>query len=198
MGCISIYELIVTAEKSMRPSEFLRQASHGIRLLFVAGLMTGSLFIGSARAESIRIVALGASNTAGKGVGTSAAWPAQLEMMLRAKGYDAQVANEGINGDDTSRMLQRVDSSVPDGTRVVVLEKAATNDRLRGINPATDIAAITSKLRARGIKVVVIQGMHGWANNQLQADGIHITEQGHAAVANRLVPLVVAAIGRVR
>lgn len=182
----------------MRQFEFSRQVWRGSWLLFVVGLLTAGLFIGSARAESVRIVALGASNTAGKGVGASAAWPAQLEILLRAKGYDAQVTNEGISGDDTNRMLQRVDSSVPDGTRVVILEKAATNDRLRGLNPATDIAAITSKLHARGIKVVVIQGMHGWANNQLQADGIHITEQGHAAVAKRLVPLVVASIGRVR
>ena len=40
----------------------------------------------SAGAETTRIVALGASNTAGKGVSRDQAFPAQLEAMLRAKG----------------------------------------------------------------------------------------------------------------
>ena len=51
----------------------------------------------AANAAHIDIVALGASNTAGKGVGSNNAFPALLEAMLRAKGYDVTVANAGIS-----------------------------------------------------------------------------------------------------
>jgi acyl-CoA thioesterase-1 len=40
-----------------------------------------------------QIVAIGASNTAGYGVGASQAFPAQLEAMLRAKGSNMHVTN---------------------------------------------------------------------------------------------------------
>lgn len=172
--------------------------SLGIGARSIGVLITTILMLSAiphASATTSNIVALGASNTAGKGVGAGAAWPARLEAMLRAKGYDVTVRNAGINGDDTSRMLARVDSAVPDGTQLVILDKAASNDRKRGTNTNANIAAIVARLRARGIRSIVIAGMHDWANNQLQADGIHITAAGHAAVAARLLPLVIAAIG---
>ena len=42
-----------------------------------------------------QVVCLGASNTAGKGVSQQEAYPAQLEIMLRARHYDGGVANAG-------------------------------------------------------------------------------------------------------
>jgi acyl-CoA thioesterase I len=92
-----------------------------------------------AHADTVRIVAVGASNTAGKGVGTEA-FPAQLEALLKAKGYDVRVTNVGISGDDTGHMLARIENAVPDGTRVVILDKAATNDRQRGITTSANIS----------------------------------------------------------
>jgi acyl-CoA thioesterase-1 len=182
----------------MPPNSSIENRLHNCLGRALAALLAFGIlgFIGAARAETIRIVALGASNTAGKGVESLSAWPAQLQSMLRAKGYDAQVTNAGISGDDTGRMLARLDSAVPDGTQIVILEKAATNDRQRGINTGANIAQMTSRLEARKIKVILIDGMHGWANQQLQADRVHITEAGHAAVAAKLLPRVVAAISK--
>jgi acyl-CoA thioesterase-1 len=154
-------------------------------------------FLGSGlpvTAAPVHIVALGASNTAGKGVGTQAAWPAQLEAMLKAKGYDVRVDNAGVNGDDTGRMLGRIQQAVPEGTRIVILDKAASNDRLRGINTDSNIARMQAYLRGRHIVSIVIGGMHGWAQHQLQPDGIHITAAGHHAVAARLAPRVISVI----
>ena len=148
-----------------------------------------------AHADTIRIVAVGASNTAGKGVGTERAFPAQLEALLKARGYDVRVTNAGISGDDTSRMLTRINRVVPDATRVVILEKAVSNDRKRGIDTAANISAMTTSLSQRRITVVLIPSVHAWADNNLQDDGIHITAEGHAAVARKLLPVVVAAIG---
>ena len=165
-----------------------------IRILGVlAALVVASA---PAPAATVEIVALGASNTAGKGVGEAAAWPAQLQAMLRAKGHDVRVHNAGISGDDTSRMLARMGSAVPQGTSIVILDKAASNDRKRGINTAANIAAIESRLSARHIKSFVIPGMHGWADHQLQPDGIHLTAAGHRAVAARLVPVVTGMMGK--
>jgi acyl-CoA thioesterase I len=59
------------------------------------------------------IVALGASNVAGKGVSSAQAWPAQLEGMLRAKGNDAYIKNAGKSGDTTAGMLHRLTFAVP-------------------------------------------------------------------------------------
>jgi len=165
----------------------------------VVGLLVAvalALASAPAFAATVQIVALGASNTAGKGVGEAAAWPAQLEAMLRAKGLDVRVRNAGISGDDTSGMLARLNSAVPEGTNIVILEKAASNDRKRGVNTGANVAAMQSRLNARHIKSFVIPGMHGWAGNQLQADGIHITVAGHRAVAARLVPVVTGMLGK--
>jgi acyl-CoA thioesterase-1 len=163
-------------------------------MLIAAALVAFFVAIDQAGAAAIKIVALGASNTAGKGVGVGAAWPAQLENMLRAKGYDITVTNAGISGDDTSGMVRRLGSAVPDGTQLVVLDKAASNDRMRGVDTESNVRAITGQLKVRGIKIIVIPGLHGWANHRLQPDGIHVTAEGHAAIAAHLLPLVVAAI----
>jgi acyl-CoA thioesterase I len=85
------------------------------RALLLAALL---LAAGSADAASINIVALGASNTYGKGVARGQDYPSQLQSMLRAKGLDARVANAGINGDTTGGMLARLSSAVPAGTHM--------------------------------------------------------------------------------
>ena len=40
------------------------------------------------------------------------ALPAQLEALLREKGYNVNVINAGITGDTTTHMLLQVDSSI--------------------------------------------------------------------------------------
>src|SRR5687767_3158214 len=68
-----------------------------------------------AQAQSVRIVALGASNTNGKGVSRSQAYPAHLQGLLKQKGVNAVVSNAGIDGDTTGGMLARLGSAVPAG-----------------------------------------------------------------------------------
>ncbi|MDQ4062081.1 MAG: GDSL-type esterase/lipase family protein, partial [Pseudomonadota bacterium] len=115
------------------------------------------LFAGQAYAQSTRIVALGDSNTAGFGVAGQEAFPAQLQAMLRARGYDVLVSNAGISGDTTQGMLGRLDSVVPQGTRIVIVQ-GGYNDLRRGGSPAqimANIDAILSRLRARQIRAVL-------------------------------------------
>src|ERR1700731_4860393 len=103
-------------------------------LLVAVALLTIAASLASAAAA--QIVAFGASNTAGHGVGSDQAWPARLEAMLRAKGYQATVANAGISGDTTASMLERLDAAVPDGTELVILAIFPYNDAGKGVSPA--------------------------------------------------------------
>jgi acyl-CoA thioesterase-1 len=150
------------------------------------------LTFGVASADAATIVALGASNTYGKGVERDQAYPAQLEAILRAKGSNAQVVNAGINGDTTEGMLGRLDQAVPDGTRVVILHPGG-NDRRQGRPDRT--ADIQSRLAARHIRVIIL------ANSMLrglphQPDGQHLTPEGYRMLAAALAPRVLAAVGR--
>src|SRR5262245_26155668 len=151
---------------------------------------------GSADAAPINIVALGASNTYGKGVARGQDYPAQLQSMLRAKGLDAHVANAGINGDTTGGMLARLGSAVPAGTQIVILQPGG-NDRRKGQSGReSNIATIAGQLKARSIKVIMLDRLLGDMAAHLQPDGKHLTPEGHRIIAARLLPQVTAAIGR--
>ena len=151
------------------------------------------LITGAAHAAAI-IVALGASNTYGRGVGRNEAYPAQLEALLRAKGHNVHVINAGINGDTTGGMMRRL-GAVPKGTAVVILQPGG-NDRRRGSegDRAANIAAIESQLRARGIKVVILENgmLHSLPH---QPDGHHLTPEGYRMLAQALLGQVESALG---
>jgi acyl-CoA thioesterase-1 len=170
-----------------------------VNKLAIAGLALGMAMLGTtpSNAAEVSIVALGASNTAGKGVSPDQAFPAQLEAMLRAKGFDVRVTNAGVSGDTTSGMLGRLNSSVPDGTQIAIvgLNNPANDIRAgEGARHAANAGAIVGQLRARHIKVIVQPRM----DVPRQADGVHFTPEGHRMVAARLLPMVIAAIGKPR
>jgi acyl-CoA thioesterase-1 len=156
----------------------------------------------TASAASLNIVALGASNTAGRGIGAhpggvsrSQAYPAQLEALLRAKGYDAHVSNAGIPGDTTGGMLRRMNGAVPKGTQIVILQVGG-NDARQGVegDTAANVAKMTSELEARGIKVVLLDKLGAFAPESTRdPDGQHYNAKGHAAIAAGLLPQVIAA-----
>ncbi|UPK08106.1 acyl-CoA thioesterase [Bradyrhizobium sp. 170] len=143
-----------------------------------------------------QIVAIGASNVAGRGVSSSDAWPAQLEGMLAAKGRNVHVTNAGISGDTNAGMLARLDSAVPQGTKVVLLDRygGGWNARRRGMGDQNaELAAIEARLRSRGIRIIPM-----WWNDALrqylQPDGIHFTAKGHRLVATNMLPAVMGAV----
>src|SRR3984957_20062020 len=116
-------------------------------------ILAGISNFAAAPASAATIVALGASNTYGKGVARNQAYPAQLEAILRARGMSVRVVNAGISGDTTEGMLGRLDRAVPDGTSAVILQPGG-NDRRKGSMDRT--AEIQSRLRARRIRVIMM------------------------------------------
>jgi acyl-CoA thioesterase-1 len=176
----------------------------------------------AAGAEPIHIVALGASNTVGHGVSPSDAWPAQLEALLRAKGYDVQVANAGIGGDTSSGMLARLPTAVPIGTRIVILQAGGNDEKIWGHAGMTSIpeqtianvSTILDRLRTQQVKVLVcpfsaldhdgqehLAKDHGavfvehCSDTKNMSDGIHMNATGHRNAAGKLLPYVESILG---
>ena len=127
-----------------------------LRLLAIACLAILALSAVS-KAEPYRIVGFGDSLMAGLGLNPGESFPEKLEKALRNKGHDVVIANAGVSGDTSSGGLSRLDWSIPDGTKLVILELGA-NDMLRGISPditARNLDAMISRLKARNVGVLL-------------------------------------------
>jgi acyl-CoA thioesterase I len=158
-------------------------------LAMVVGVLILADSTSSLAAENL-VVAFGASQTYGKGVSRDEAYPAQLELLLRQKGYVVQVINSGVNGQTTGAMLQRLEESVPPETAVVIFQPGG-NDKRKGLGAerAENIAAIRKILAARGIPVIMMENAV-FRNYPRQADGQHLTAAGYHSLAKSLVPKV--------
>jgi acyl-CoA thioesterase-1 len=156
-------------------------------LSFVAA---AALQLGAAQAATV--VALGASNTAGKGVSSEQAYPAQLEALLRGRGLDVRVVNAGVNGDTTGGMMARLEGAVPKGTKVVILQPGGNDARKGGADHTGEIKA---RLAHMGVKVIMLpNGM--FRGKPHQPDGIHLTPEGYRMLAQQLEGPVAGALGR--
>lgn len=143
-------------------------------------------------AQAATIVALGASNTYGKGVARNQTYPAHLQAVLAAKGISVRVVNAGINGDTTEGMLKRVDRVAPKGTTLVLLQPGG-NDRREGTVDRT--SDIQNRLRERGIPVIVV-GNDMFRGLPKQADGMHLTPEGYSMLARSLASRVEGSLPR--
>jgi len=113
-----------------------------------------------ARAEPLRIVALGDSLTAGYGLEPAGSFTVQLEAALKARGHDVVIANAGVSGDTSSDGAARVDWSVGEDADAVIVELGA-NDALRGVDPAITREALDALLGRLGERrlPVLLAGM---------------------------------------
>jgi acyl-CoA thioesterase-1 len=171
-----------------------------------------------AAAEPIQIVAFGDSMTSGYLLPRDKSYPAQLQAMLRAKGYDVVVRNAGVNGDTTAGALRRFDEAIVPGTRVALVE-LGLNDRRQRV-PATKIEAniteIVRSLRARHIEVMLI-GVGSLDLSQVARanqidyavwslprgkyrarDGAHWSSEGYAVLLKQTLPAIEALIERAK
>jgi len=183
-------------------------------------LLLLAVFLGIAHAEPIKIVALGGSNTYGKGVSRDEAYPAQLERLLRAAGYDVVVNNEGTNGQTTMDELGKVNSAVPDGVKIVIFAPGGNDNRSDSNkfvgNSDYNIRAFVQKLLDRHILVLfsgprdqrqyiedlnvamlppirrLVQEIERHAGDQE-----HLTPNGYKMVAEKMLPHVKGLLDKV-
>lgn len=148
---------------------------------------------------AVTIVALGASNTDGWGVDRSEAYPAQLQALLRARGIEVTVRNAGIPGDTTGGMVARLGSWLAVSVRLVILQPGTNDERMGlGAERAGNIEKIRAQLDARGIGLIVVENsvLDALPRREVRDDGIHFTPAGHALLAERILPDVLAALGK--
>lgn len=111
----------------------------------------------SARAETLRVVAIGDSLTHGYGLEQDKGFVPQLADWLASEGADVAVINMGVSGDTTAGGRERLDWALADGADAVIVELGG-NDLLRGIDPAesrANLDAMLSELSDRGIPVLL-------------------------------------------
>ena len=192
-----------------------------MKKLALGGLLASALLatpaaVGVTEAKRIDIVAIGASNTGGALVGANQGYPAQLEAMLRQKGYDVRVRNAGAGGTTTDDLLRQLGSTVPRGTEIVVLAPPVGNDfiqaRRRGAeldvpHVKANIEATIRELKARNIAVAYLS--LGRDNGDIARKyglpfchfprtpalynpgaGPHYTPEGYRQMAARVLPCV--------
>lgn len=112
----------------------------------------------NACAQTLRLVALGDSLTAGYGLAPADGFVPQMQAALEKSGFDVTLQNAGVSGDTSSGGLARLDWAVPPETQGVILALGA-NDMLRGISPNVtrkNLTAIIEQLSARNIKIMVV------------------------------------------
>lgn len=134
----------------------------GLRSIFFVYL----LFIANTvQAETLKIVALGDSLTAGFGLERGQGFVPQLQAKLIAEGYDVEIINAGVSGDTTSGGRSRLNWSVGPEADGVILELGA-NDMLRGLpvkSARDNLDAIVAGLNERQLPTL-IAGMHAAPN----------------------------------
>lgn len=164
----------------------------------------------AAHARPVRIVAFGDSATAGWLMPREQSYPSQLQELLRKKGYDVVVVNEGVNGDTTESALYRFDQAIAPDTDIAIVE-LGTND-VRARVPAqqmrANLNAIVATLRNRHIQVFVIGlGSLNFADiakkngvpyaqwtlppgKYRARDGAHFNAEGYAILIARILPQI--------
>jgi acyl-CoA thioesterase-1 len=128
-----------------------------LQRLLVATLATLAIAHTAAADQSVKILALGDSLTAGYGLTQGQGFTDQLQAAFAKMGRPVTVINGGVSGDTSAGGLARTDWALGDKPQVVILELGA-NDMLRGIEPEStkaNLAGIIEKATAAGAKVLL-------------------------------------------
>ena len=109
-------------------------------------------------APTFKIAFLGDSLTAGLGLLSQQAYPALVEDLFAAEGYDQiESINAGISGDTTAGGRRRIEQTLEPGVRILLLALGA-NDALRGLSVGQsreNLKAIIETARGKGIRIVL-------------------------------------------
>ena len=125
------------------------------------------------RAETITLLALGDSLTAGLGLSPDQAYPTLLEQKANADGLSFHVVNAGVSGDTSAGGLSRLDWALDGDVRVMVVALGG-NDALRGLpveELRKNLTTIIERAQAKKVRVI-LAGMEAPPNfGQSYTDG---------------------------
>ena len=133
---------------------------------------------GQALAGTTTILALGDSLTAGYGLAAGKAFPDKLQEAMRANGHDVTIINAGVSGDTAAQGAARLDWTLSDDVKAVIIELGA-NDALRGLEPRQTEASlrqILDALKKKNLPALIL-GMRAppnlGADYQAKFDGMY-------------------------
>jgi acyl-CoA thioesterase I len=115
-----------------------------------------------AAGQSVKIVALGSSSTAGTGASSSASsYPSRLEVELRARfpHLAITVLNRGVVGEEAPQMVARFDQAVVAEKPDLVIWQVGTNALLHDVSVGSVTETVrqgVDRLKALGVDVIVI------------------------------------------
>jgi acyl-CoA thioesterase-1 len=115
--------------------------------------------------ERPKVVVLGDSLTAGLGLLESQSYPSLLQQKIDGVGFQYEVVNAGVSGDTTAGGLRRLDWSLQEDVRVLIVALGG-NDGLRGLSVAEmkqNLTQIIETARAKNV-VVILAGMEAPPN----------------------------------
>lgn len=122
--------------------------------LFLLGLFL------SLSVQAQTVVFIGDSLTEGYGLDPEEAYPAQLEILLKAKGRkDIKIVNGGVSGSTTASAMQRVKWYLKTKPQIIVLALGA-NDGLRGLPVAESqrhLKQAIDAVKSAGVKVLLAE-----------------------------------------
>ena len=133
--------------------------------------------------KALTIVAFGDSITQAKEVAPEKRWPELLRAALQARmpGRGFAVVNAGVGGNTSREGLARIERDVlahrPDWVLVEFGGNDATHDPARHVPPDEFAANMARDGAARYIR----------------PDGVHLTEEGNAAVAEEVLTVLLSA-----
>jgi len=134
-------------------------------ITFICALQFTFVMPVAAKAETVKILALGDSLTAGYGLGPGDGFVDILQAHLDEKGFDVELINAGVSGDTTKGGLARLDWALFDQPQRAIVALGG-NDMLRGLSPEQsydNLQAILQKLETENIPVL-LAGMLAPAN----------------------------------
>jgi len=207
---------------ALRIKKIMGRYSVDIRIGFkiFSSFLGGLVFLTGVSAQEINrkhveIVAFGASQTAGKGVSETEAYPARVEALLRADGFDVSVTNQGVNADTVTDELRRIESAIPPSTRIVLFQPGTNDCARRNRIGESDFAAVLDRtmawMQARHLQVIVLNsncyhdatqsmvGKYGFVDygnvlqgglGEFKSDGQHLTAEGYQKLATFLLPSI--------
>lgn len=147
----------------MRPDTSQRYGTFGRVVNFCAAflLVTFCYAATAAADDTLDVLVLGDSLSAGYGLEPGQSFPAKLEKKLIAGGLKVKVHNAGVSGDTASAGLSRLDwalAGVPGGKPDLAIVELGANDALRGIDPKVTIKALSGileRFRKDGVPVLL-------------------------------------------
>ena len=117
------------------------------------------------QAETVEVIALGDSLTAGYGLIDQNGFVPKMRAWLEERGLDVRLVNAGVSGDTTAGGLSRVAWSLNPSTDALIVALGG-NDLLRGLDPAVSRANLDGilKVAQENDLEVLIVGMEAPGN----------------------------------